>query len=350
MVSALPSPSSPEYTVPAAYALQWVELASRWKIPKDELLFDLGLDPKALEEPAARLPLETMNALVAHTRKVTGEPGLGFYFGLQKRISMYGYLGFAMMSAATMRECIELAVRFTPILTGALSLRLSEHDGVAALTVEANADMGDVADIATIGLVVGIGQIGAMLTGREMKGIAELAIPEPDYYPRFAHIAPTLRFGHPETRLIFDAEVLDLPLAMADRAALRLAREQCERELESLGFDTEIGDRVRRALSTDDGFRSLGQVASELHVSRRTLTRRLVAQGLSFSEILEQERRDKALLLLRSRESLETIGERLGYSTLPNFIRAFQRWTGMTPAAYRRRFARGSSASQAPGR
>ncbi len=183
-----------------------------------------------------------------------------------------------------------------------------------------------------------------------MKGIAELAIPEPDYYPRFAHIAPTLRFGHPETRLIFDAAVLDLPLATADRAALRLAREQCERELESLGFDTEIGERVRRALSTDDGFRSLGEVASELHVSRRTLTRRLVAQGLSFSEILEQERRDRALLLLRSRESLETIGERLGYSTLPNFIRAFQRWTGMTPAAYRRRFARGSSASQVPGR
>ncbi len=104
MVSALPSTSSPEYTVPAAYALQWVELASRWKIPKDELLSDLGLDPRALEEPSARLPLETMNALVSLTRKLTGEPGLGFYFGLEKRISMYGYLGFAMMSAATMRE------------------------------------------------------------------------------------------------------------------------------------------------------------------------------------------------------------------------------------------------------
>ena len=338
-----------EHSVPASYALQWVRLAARWNIPAEELLSPLGLAEKNLEEPSARLPLDTMNALVSRTRTLTGEPGLGFYFGLEKRISMYGYLGFAMMSAATLRECLELAVKYTPILTTALSLRLSEYEGVAALVVEQRADMGDVEDIATIGLLVGLGQIGSMLTGRDLEGIAELAIPEPPYFARFAHLAPRFRFGQPVTQVRFDAAMLDLPIVLADRAALRLAREQCERELDALGFDAQIGDRVRRALSTSDGFRSLGEVAAELHLSRRTLTRRLVAKGLSFSELLDQERREMALMLLRSADaSLDAVSERLGYSTVPNFIRAFQRWAGMTPAAYRRLYAR--RASQTPGK
>jgi AraC-like DNA-binding protein len=337
MATALLPAVSSGHTVPGSYPLQVVQIASRWKIPPEELLEGMGLTEKELEEPAARIPLETMNALVARTRKLTGEPGLGFYMGLQKRISMYGFLGFAVMTASTLRECLELVTRYTPILTTAVSVRLAVHDGLAAIVIEPLTDMGDVLDVATISLVVGMAQIGTMLTGRDIGGVAEIDFPEPDYYPRFAHLAPRMRFGQAVTQVLFDASALDLPVVMADRAALRLAREQCERELDALGFDSQLSDRVRRALPTETGFRSMAQVASVLHVSRRTLTRRLLAQGLSFSAILDGERRERALILLRSQDaSLETISDRLGYSTVPNFVRAFQRWTSMTPAAYRR--------------
>jgi AraC-like DNA-binding protein len=124
---------------------------------------------------------------------------------------------------------------------------------------------------------------------------------------------------------------------MADPATLRLARGECERALEALGFNTQIGGRVRRALVVGDRFRSLEEVAAELHVSRRTLTRRLDAQGLSFSALVEGERRDRALALLSSPDvSLDDVTEHLGYSTVACFVGAFHRWTGATPAAYRR--------------
>jgi len=51
--------------------------------------------------------------LSERARTLSGEPGIGFYLGLQKQASMYGFLGFATMSAATLREAIELAVRYT---------------------------------------------------------------------------------------------------------------------------------------------------------------------------------------------------------------------------------------------
>jgi AraC-like DNA-binding protein len=146
-----------------------------------------------------------------------------------------------------------------------------------------------------------------------------------------------VRFNQPTTRLIFDARMLDVPLAMADPAALRLARGECERALEALGFNAQLGGRVRRALVVGDRFRTLDEVAAALHFSRRTLARHLDAQGLSFSALVESERRDRALALLSSPDiSLDDVTEHLGYSTVACFIRAFHRWTGATPGAYRR--------------
>jgi AraC-like DNA-binding protein len=287
-----------------------------------------------------------MNALVGRARDLTGEPGLGFYLGVQKRISMYGYLGLAMMSASNVRECLELAAKFTPVLTSALGLRLHVDGDVAALVVEERIDMGDVRDVAMFTLVVGISHLGSVLTGRDLGGVTELALPEPSYYPRFAHLLQRVHFNQPVTRLVLDARALDVPLAMADPATLRLARGECERALEALGFNTQFGGRVRRALVVGDRFRTLNEVAAELHVSRRTLARRLDAQGLSFSALVESERRDRALALLSSPDvSLDDVTEHLGYSTVACFVRAFHRWTGATPAAYRRARSRGKPVS-----
>jgi AraC-like DNA-binding protein len=139
---------------------------------------------------------------------------------------------------------------------------------------------------------------------------------------------------------VFDAAYLDLPLAHADRVAVKLAREHCERALDALGYDGDFAEKVRRAISNSggvNGFPSLDVVAASLAVSPCTLKRRLAAQGLSFSALLDSARCDKALLLLESPKlSLDAVAERLGYSTVPNFVRAFHRWTGGTPAAYRR--------------
>jgi AraC-like DNA-binding protein len=70
----------------------------------------------------------------------------------------------------------------------------------------------------------------------------------------------------------------------------------------------------------------------------RTLKRRLADQGTSFSALLDEVRRDRATLLLRAGElSVDEIGARLGYSDPANFARAFRRWTGSSPRAFRRK-------------
>jgi AraC-like DNA-binding protein len=326
------------HTVPVSLAMQLLEIVKRWRVPADELLSGVGLDEKAIENPLDRLAVETMCELLERARLLTGEPGLGYYLGLQKRVSVYGYLGFAALSASTLREALELAVRFGPLFSTAISVDLHIEAHAASICFEEQVNLGSARDIVLISLLFGLQTIGSALTGQEGGASVDLAIPQPDYQARFAHLAHDLRFGQPFNRLVVEERILDKPIVTADRMALQMARTLCERALDDLGFDTDLVDRVRRLLANDEnGFRSLEHVAALIHLSPRTLKRRLAAQGVSFSALVERERREKAMVLLRSsRLSIDDVAERLDYSTASTFVRAFHRWTGTTPAAYRR--------------
>lgn len=329
--------SGGEHSLPAAHALHVAELVERWGVAQDRLLGELGLSAEALAEPDARLPIPACVRLVERARALTGERALGIHLGMQMRASAHGYLGFAAMSAATVREALELAMRFSPTRTTALELRLHVDGDAAALVIDERADFGPARDFVLAALVVGIWQIGNALTGQALTGTADFAFPALEYFAPFQRFA-RMRFSQPVNRLVFDASVLDLPLVLSDRVATRLAREQCERELGALRPEARLAARVRALLADGDrGFRSLEEVAARMHLSPRTLKRRLALQGVAFSTLLEEEQRDRALLLLRSPElSLDEIADRLGYSDVANFTRAFRRWTGTTPAAYRR--------------
>lgn len=329
--------AAPEPQFPGSQVLQLLELLQHWRIDASELLKDTGLTLSSLEEPNARIPLPLYNTLIARARKLTGEPALGIFMGLQRRVSMYGFLGFAAMSASTLGEVMEMAVRFSPTVSTAIKLSLHQEGELTALRIEECCDPGDCRDVAQFALIIGMTQMGRALTGRDIGGEAHLAIPRPDYADRFSELLERVRFDQPVTQLVFESKALQLPLITPDRAGMRLAREQCERALRDQGLDGGVLERVRSLMSTPQGMLSLEEVAVRLRMSARTLKRRLAAQGSSFSELLEEERCQRARLLLGSSQlSLLEITERLGYSTLPNFARAFRRWTGETPAAYRR--------------
>ena len=334
-----PHTDAEEPWIAAVHALPLAETVARWGVTLDELFAGLAVDAAVASDPRRRLPISVFAALVARAKALTGEPGLGFYVGLQMRVSSYGYLGFAAMASATLRGALELAVRFAPTRSDALSLRLHEGDGHAALVLEEHADLGAARDVLVISLITGLHELGAAVTGKHIEDSADIAFAAPDYASRFAHLTrDRLRFGQPMHQLVFPSAALDLPLVQADPVAVRLAIEQCEHELGALGFERKITARVRAALPrAGEGFRSIEETAAALGLSTRTLKRRLADEGTSFTALVDEQRRDRALLLLRSPDtSIEAVAAGVGYSDVANFTRAFRRWTGATPGSYRR--------------
>jgi AraC-like DNA-binding protein len=329
---------SEDVELPGAYAIHFLELVARYEVAPEVLLEGSGLSAEGLADPSSRISLAVAERVVKRGIELTGEPALAVSMGLQMRLSSHGYLGFAAMTARNVREALELAVRFAPTRTTAIELRLHTEGETAALVLEEKAPLGELREFVIFTLMVGIAKIAQAVTGQDVRGVAEVVFPRPEYFDRVAHFAPgEVRFEQPANRLIFAASVLELPLDMADPVATQLAREQCERELRALGRDDGVVARVRQLMPLPRGFRSLEEVAQSTHVSPRTLKRRLADRGTSYSTLLDELRKERALLLLGDGSlSLDEVAERLGYSDVANFTRAFRRWTGKTPAMHRR--------------
>src|SRR5262249_30987135 len=145
-------------------------------------------------------------------------------------------------------------------------------------------------------------------------------------------------FDAPEHGLAFESALLDRPLPQADAHAANLAEKECRRPVEQ---------RLPRARLARQGRRrppgrpqappDLAEVAGMLHLSPRTLRRRLTDEGASYRTLLGEVRGTLAQeMLLDGRLTVEEVAHRLGYAETSSFTHAFRRWTGQGPRAHRK--------------
>jgi AraC-like DNA-binding protein len=321
-----------------AYGLHVVDLVARLGVRPEDLLEGFGFTRDDLASPDRSLPLDVAVALFERAGTMTGEPALGIFLGLEMQASAHGMVGFAAMTAGSMRNAMSVAIRYAAIRTTALSFEAQVTDDVAILTLVENADLRGAREIYVFSILIGFWRMGCYLAGRTIDVSFDFAFPRPTYFGRFEDALPPTRFDQAASQIVLrDLAMLDAPYSMSDPASLRLARDKCDELLLSMGLDGRVAPRVRALLNRQEGaVPSLADVARDLHLSPRTLRRRLEAEEVSFSSLVDAERMRRALLLLRSHElTVDDIGERLGYQNIANFTRAFRRWTGKTPSAYR---------------
>ena len=324
------------FDLPGAYIRDLVELTRRWNVAPEALLAELPITAAALADPTTRVPLKVCEAIIARAHALTHEPALAFHVGTQMRLSSHGFLGFAAMTAGTCREALELATKFASTRTSAISLSLHVEGDTASVVIEERTPLGDMREFLVVALLVGIWQLGQALTGGPLDGYAECAFPAPGYAAAMP-LGGRLRFERPAHRLVFAASVLALPFVTADPVATKISTAQLERELANV-VDAGLPSRIRALFAARSDFPPITDVAKQLRMSTRTLKRKLAEHDTTFSALRDDQRRQRALLLLDNRDlSIGEIATKLGYSELPNFTRAFRKWTGKTPNAYRER-------------
>jgi AraC-like DNA-binding protein len=137
----------------------------------------------------------------------------------------------------------------------------------------------------------------------------------------------------------FEKDFLSAPMKTADAKLHHVLRAHAELVLSELPRTESLTQRVRDQVAQQltRGGPSAEEVARELHMSRRTLSRKLLAEGTNFTDLLDDMRRRSALRYVADRElGLSEIAFLLGFSQTGAFHRAFKRWTGQTPLEYRR--------------
>ena len=152
-------------------------------------------------------------------------------------------------------------------------------------------------------------------------------------------VGTNVQFGADTDELILNIGARELPLIHSDNYLNDLLSKYCEAALaHRIGDLSELRTRVENAISSllPHGRVILGDIARSLGMSERTLARKLSDEGLNFTEILEQLRRDLAVRYLDDRKlHVSKIAWLLGFHEVSSFTHAFKRWTGKTPSQMR---------------
>jgi AraC-like DNA-binding protein len=302
-----------------------------------------GLSPSVMTEAETIVPLATLHALVDAAAVEARDDCLGLHLAASLPRGAYGVVEYASRSAPTIREAIARLVRYIGLLNELVRVGFEERDGAGIVEQWIPGEPRCVGRHANEFFIATL-----VLRARALSGAP--CVPERAW---FAHAEPgdvsqlqallgirELQFDAGRNGLALPAAVLDLPLASADPALLSLLERQAEQDLAGRPDASRLIALVRRRIRDTlvETPPSLGDVASALKMSPRTLQRRLGDEGTRFADLVDEVRRDLALGYVRDRRRpLGEIAYLLGYAELSPFLRAFKRWTGKTPAELRDR-------------
>ncbi len=328
---------------PIKTILAIVGFAASVGVSPPELLCAADVDPGLLADPDAYLPFFKEIRLWDEAVRLSDDQDFGLHlaeWATRAPEDHFDILTFALRSCPTLREHYRLAGRYIRLVHEGVYLTLEEEGDVARLVHGHSPEQ-----IGPRHPVEGMLAV-TLLMGRRSLG--------EDFVPhavRFAHARPDrvseqervfgvqVHYDCPRNELILPRALLERPQRHAELRLLAILDRQLSGQLSDLPRSTDLRARVQRCMMDDLPEREpmVAAVATKLHMSARSLQRRLQSVGTSFAEVLSDLRRDLALRHLDDpRISIAEVAFLLGFLDVTAFHRAFKRWTGGTPAEFRR--------------
>jgi AraC-like DNA-binding protein len=303
------------------------------------LLAEAGIDPAALEAPAARLQTEKISRLWELAAERSGNPAIGLAQHQVARPASFDVVGYTMMSCRDLHGAFERLIRYLLILSDALTMTMSEERvGYRVTFVLLGGDRPVPRQRIEFIFVTVIG-FCRWISGREVHPRAvELVYPTPaDPAPYQTAFRCPVSFDAPRNSLLFARADLSAPLPTSNPVLAELHDRFAGEYLRH--FDhAQTSYRAREVIirRLPDGEPRRDQVAGELHMSERTLQRRLEEESTSFVQLLDDTRRELAEQYLgRLHLSLAQAAYLLGFADQSSFFRACRRWFDRSPAQYR---------------
>jgi AraC-like DNA-binding protein len=310
-------------------------LIRQFGVDPEAVLREAGVSSEALADPSGRIAWERAVRLVRIAAIRTDCPHFGLLAGGKWRLMDLGLLGELVRHSSTVASALhELIVNHHLNSEGALFF-LAQQGDVVDLGFAAYVPFAESMNHFYEGVLAAIMNFMRELCGNGWSASAVFfAHPLPiDVAPYVECFRAPLHFDSSFYAVRFPAKWLARPVAGAEPNRLRLAREQA-----SVADGGVLVDKVYRAVRTLllYGKASGADISQALAMHRRTLNRRLSAEGTTFRHVLDRVRFAVAKELLQNSElSLPDIAYALGYTNSVAFIPAFRRWAGTTPGAWR---------------
>jgi AraC-like DNA-binding protein len=309
-------------------------------VPVEPLLRRVGLTPEAIADPEERLSVRSQITLLDQAAVALKDGYLGFTLARDFDPRELGLLYYVMASSRTLGDALKRVARYSQITNEALVVRYREQNGLiislgyAGVPRHLDRHQIEFCEFAVLRLC-------RVLTGQNLV---------PQHF-RISHHRPgtnsemtrfvgtAVEFWAATDEFVLNANARDLPLVHADPYLNNLLLTYCEAALvDRRSNESQLRIRVENTISSmlPHGRVAVEEVARSLGMSKRTLARKLANEGLNFTEILQQLRRDLAVRYLDDRKlQVSKIAWLLGFNDVSTFTHTFKRWTGKTPSQMR---------------
>ncbi|MEE7504761.1 AraC family transcriptional regulator [Methylobacterium mesophilicum] len=302
------------------------------------LLCEADCDSRAYRENGAPVSNAALGRLLQLGAKRTGCGHLGLLVGQRIVLAKLGPSGALVRNAGTVGDALHVLETRPWAWTCGSAVRLCVEADLALLhyfPYEAGATAVGLQSEGALATIVNIMRalLGAQWSPSEL--LLPRALPnQTDPYWHF--FRGPVRFDQEWAAIAFPSRLLEQPIAGADRTVLEIA----EHRIRQIGGTEplQMSDQLRRLLRMEFIQNPWSSQAAARHfaVHRRTLSRRLRAEGTSFRSVTTQIRFETAKQLLADTNmTLAQISACLGFSEAAAFTHAFRRWSDMTPSIWR---------------
>ncbi|MBA5688887.1 AraC family transcriptional regulator [Rugamonas apoptosis] len=253
-----------------------------------------------------------------------------------------GALKFGVLSiinAPTMGVALYRYTRFLRLAVHDFQIELIHSPDISRIVIEEPAGGRRCKTMAIEMVLKVIHGLASWLVGREVRLLrVDFAFDRPSYAQEFQNLFPgPVFFNQPASQIVLASDQLSLRIQRIPRDVKPFIA-RLPRDWIFVSFkDSLVTHQVREQLmKMGAGNMTVDEIAEALHMSARTLCRKLEAEQTSFKKVRDDLRRDLAVELLNnSNATMFDIAQELGFGEVSSFHRAFRAWTGATPGAYR---------------
>ena len=309
-------------------------------VPVAPLLKRVGLTPELIAQPEERLSVRSQIALLDEAAIALKDDCIGFTLARDFDLREIGLLYYVMASSQTLGDALKRIARYSKVTNEALVVGYREgnrliinlsYSGVPRHSERHQIEF----------CIFAVLRICRMLTGQNIVpqhfSIAHHRSGATSEMARF--VGTKVEFGADTDEFALNIDARALPLIHSDPYLNDLLLKYCEAALaDRRGEMSQLRTRVENAISSllPHGRVLVEDVARSLGMSERALARKLSDEGLNFTEILQQLRRDLAARYLDDRKlHVKKIAWLLGFHEVSAFTHACKRWTGKTPSQMR---------------
>jgi AraC-like DNA-binding protein len=318
-----------------------VEYGKQQGIPITDLLEGSGLLEAQLNDHEMQIKDEQELRILSNLLPHIQDPlQAGIELGSRYFLTSYGIMGYALLSSSTMRKAIEIGLRYLG-LTYAFSdifLIADDQDIALGFQCDIQGDLGCMVlmrDIWAVGVIY-----RELFAGSDLPIHLRLQGPKPNQIALDLlekQLGGSIQFDAPTNAYVGLGRILDLPLARANEASVKICEQQCSQLLQEKHNWKPVAKLVRDSLVQFGLHGSMDDIAKKLARTTRTLHRQLKEEGTSWRQVRDDVRIGIAEELLLKPIQLSEIAERLGFSDSANFSHSFKRCKGITPSNYRTR-------------